>query len=95
MPSEAAFAPTLRNSASIFTSHFTSTLVPLQKHSDTSPVFVVPGFNATIRFDEGVRRVAQEHLRHPELQVEDQEFDALSDRFVKLMDALGQAAAQL
>ena len=56
---------------------------------------LVPGFNATIRFDEGVRRVAQEHLKHPELQVEDQEFDALSDRFVKLMDALGQAAAQL
>ena len=56
---------------------------------------LVPGFNATVRFDEGIRRVAQQHLDHPELQVEDPEFDALSDRLVKLMDALGQAAAQL
>ena len=37
---------------------------------------VVPGFQATTRFHEGVRRCVDYLLSHPELQVEDEEFDA-------------------
>ena len=39
----------------------------------------VPGFCATTRFDEGVRRCVSYLLAHPELQVEDPEFDAWCD----------------
>ena len=35
-----------------------------------------PGFTATVRFDEGVRRTVEHILAHPELQAEDPEFDA-------------------
>ena len=35
----------------------------------------VPGFQATTRFDEGVRRCIAYLMQHPELQVEDPEFD--------------------
>ena len=37
---------------------------------------VVPGFQAVTRFDEGVRRCVDHILAHPELQVEDPDFDA-------------------
>jgi nucleoside-diphosphate-sugar epimerase len=39
----------------------------------------VPGFEATTRFDEGVRRCVEYLLSHPELQVEDREFDVWCD----------------
>ena len=42
----------------------------------------VPGFQATVRFDEGVRRCVDYLLRHPELQVDDPEFDAWCDRVI-------------
>ena len=42
----------------------------------------VPGFQATTRFDEGVRRCVDYILAHPELQVEDPEFDQWSDRVI-------------
>ena len=42
----------------------------------------VPGFQATTRFDEGVRRCVDYLLSHPELQVEDPEFDAWCDRVI-------------
>jgi nucleoside-diphosphate-sugar epimerase len=42
----------------------------------------VPGFQATTRFDEGVRRCVAYLLSHPELQVEDPEFDAWCDRVI-------------
>ncbi len=40
----------------------------------------VPGFNAAVRFDEGVRRALAYILSHGECQQEDREFDAWCDR---------------
>ena len=42
----------------------------------------VPGFKAVVRFDEGVRRCVAYLKAHPELQVEDPEFDAWCDRVI-------------
>ncbi len=42
----------------------------------------VPGFQATTRFDEGVRRCISHILSHPELQIEDPEFDEWCDRVI-------------
>ena len=42
----------------------------------------VPGFCATTRFDKGVRRCVAYLLSHPELQVEDPEFDAWCDQVI-------------
>ena len=42
----------------------------------------VPGFQATTRFDQGVRRCVSYILAHPELQVEDPEFDAWCDKVI-------------
>ena len=52
----------------------------------------VPGFCATTRFDEGVRRCVAYILNHPELQVEDPEFDAWTDRVIETLE---QAKQQL
>ncbi len=46
----------------------------------------VPGFQATTRFDEGVRRCVAHILAHPELQVEDLEFDAWCDRVIEAQE---------
>ena len=46
----------------------------------------VPGFQATTRFDEGVRRCVAYLLSHPELQVEDPEFDAWCDRVIETLE---------
>ena len=46
----------------------------------------VPGFCATTRFDEGVRRCVDYLLAHPELQVEDPEFDAWCDKVIATME---------
>lgn len=43
----------------------------------------VPDFQATTRFDEGVRRCVEHILAHPELQEEDAEFDAWCDRLIE------------
>ena len=42
----------------------------------------VPGWQATTRFDEGVRRCIAYLKAHPELQVEEPEFDAWCDKVV-------------
>ena len=42
----------------------------------------VPGFQATTRFDEGVCRCIKYLLSHPELQVEDPEFDTWCERVI-------------
>jgi nucleoside-diphosphate-sugar epimerase len=42
----------------------------------------VPGFQATTRFDEGVRRCVDYILTHPELQTEDPEFDVWCERVI-------------
>lgn len=52
----------------------------------------VPGFQATTRFDEGVRRCVNYILAHPELQVEDPAFDAWCDRVIL---ALEEAKAKI
>lgn len=51
----------------------------------------VPGFCATTRFDEGVRHCIAYLLAHPELQVEDPEFDAWCDRVIEVQEAAKQA----
>ena len=47
----------------------------------------VPGFCATTRFDEGVRRCVAYILAHPELQEEDPEFDAWCERVIAAQEA--------
>ena len=42
----------------------------------------VPGFQARVRFEEGVRRTIDYILKHPELQEEDPEFDGWCDRVI-------------
>lgn len=46
----------------------------------------VPGFQATTRFDEGVRRCVAYLRSHPELQVEDPEFDAWCDKVINILE---------
>ena len=46
----------------------------------------VPGFQATTRFDEGVRRCVAYLRAHPELQIEDPEFDAWCDAVIEAQD---------
>ena len=46
----------------------------------------VPGFQATTRFDEGVRRCVAHILAHPELQTEDPEFDQWCDRVIEAQE---------
>jgi Nucleoside-diphosphate-sugar epimerases len=43
---------------------------------------LVPEFNATVRFDQGVRLVLDNVLAHPEYQVEDKEFDEWCDKVI-------------
>lgn len=52
----------------------------------------VPGFTATVRFDQGVRQVVAHILSHPECQQPDPEFDAWCDRVIA---AQQQALASL
>ena len=47
---------------------------------------VVPGFQATVRFEEGVRRCIQYILTHPECQQLDPEFDAWCDKVIEVME---------
>ncbi len=44
---------------------------------------LVPNFVATIRFDEGITRTVNYLLSHPELQKEDNEFDAWCDAVIE------------
>jgi nucleoside-diphosphate-sugar epimerase len=46
----------------------------------------VPGFKATTRFDEGVRYCVDYILDHPELQVEDPEFEAWCDSVIEAQE---------
>ncbi|MDR0387220.1 MAG: SDR family oxidoreductase [Treponema sp.] len=43
---------------------------------------LVPGFTATVRFDQGIRRTVEYILAHPECQKEDLEFDAWCDKVI-------------
>ena len=52
---------------------------------------VVPGFQAVTRFDEGVRRCIDHILAHPELQVEDPDFDAWCDRVIEAQESVARS----
>ena len=47
----------------------------------------VPGFQATVRYEQGIRRTVANILAHPELQVPDPAFDAWCDRVIAALDA--------
>lgn len=47
----------------------------------------VPGFTATTRFNQGVRRCITYLLSHPELQIKDPDFDAWCDRVIETQEA--------
>ena len=42
----------------------------------------VPGFVATTRFDQGIKKTVEYVLSHPECQIEDAEFDAWCDKVI-------------
>ena len=46
----------------------------------------VPGWQATTRFDEGVRRSVAYLLQHPELQIEELDFDAWCDQVIEAQE---------
>lgn len=46
----------------------------------------VPEFKCTIHFEEGIRRTIKNILEHPELQVEDPEFDSWCDRVINALE---------
>ncbi len=52
----------------------------------------VPEFRPTVHFEQGVRRAIEHILAHPELQIEDPEFDAWCDRVIA---ALERAKAEI
>lgn len=51
----------------------------------------VPEFQATTRFDEGVRKCVAYILAHHELQVEDPEFDAWCDKVIAAQEKAKQS----
>jgi len=51
----------------------------------------VPGFAATIRFDQGVRKVVDYVLSHPECQKEDPEFDQWCDKVIEALESAKKA----
>ena len=48
----------------------------------------VPGFVATIRMEQGIRKTVEYMLSHPETQVEDPEFDAWCDKVIDRLEQL-------
>ncbi len=47
---------------------------------------LVPGFTATVRFDQGIRQTLAYIEQHPELQRQDPEFDAWTDRMIEVYE---------
>ena len=50
----------------------------------------VPGFQARVRFEEGVRRTIDYLLEHPELQVEDPDFDRWCEQVIEAQEEARQ-----
>lgn len=48
----------------------------------------VPGFTATIRAEQGIRKAVEYMLTHPEVQEEDPEFDAWCDKVIAKLEKL-------
>lgn len=55
----------------------------------------VPEFVCTTRFDQGVRKTIDYLLSHPELQVEDPEFDYWCDRVIEVLDEAKSALKRM
>lgn len=51
----------------------------------------VPGYTATVRFDQGIRSTLEYVLSHPECQTPDPEFNAWCDRVIDALEAAKQA----
>ncbi len=51
---------------------------------------IVPDFHPRVRFEEGVRKCVAYLLSHPELQVEDPEFDAWCDHVIAVQEEAKQ-----
>ena len=49
---------------------------------------LVPGFAATVRFDQGVRMTLDYIHKHPEYQRPDPQFDAWTDRMIEVYEAM-------
>ena len=47
---------------------------------------IVPGFECTIRFDQGIRKTINYCLTHPECQIPDPEFDEFCDRVIEELE---------
>ncbi|MCQ2607878.1 MAG: NAD-dependent epimerase/dehydratase family protein [Bacteroidales bacterium] len=47
---------------------------------------IVPDYNPTIRFDQGVRKTIEYVLSHPEFQKEDKEFDQWCDNVIETLE---------
>jgi hypothetical protein len=50
---------------------------------------LVPGYTATIPFADGTREIVNWYDSHPELQLVDHEFMALSDRLIRWARSAG------
>ncbi len=53
---------------------------------------LVPGFTATVRFDQGIRQTIEHVLAHKELQTEDPEFDLWCDRVIEASEKAAEEA---
>ena len=51
----------------------------------------VPGFVATIRSEQGIRKTVEYVLSHPEEQIEDPEFDAWCDKVIEKLEEVKKA----
>lgn len=51
----------------------------------------VPGFVATIRTEQGIRKTVDYVLNHPEEQIEDPEFDAWCDKVIEKLEEVKKA----
>ena len=49
---------------------------------------IVPGFTATVRFDQGIRRTIEYIYSHPECQRPDPEFDAWMDAMIQQQEKM-------
>lgn len=56
---------------------------------------LVPGLPPQKRFDEYARESVAYFLAHPELQIEDPDFDRFSDEVIALMEGAGEKIAEL
>ena len=51
----------------------------------------VPGFQTTVRFEEGARRCIDYIMRHPECQEADPDFDQWCDRVIDVLEQAKKA----